>query len=228
MLKYYEQYVKKCKYFERTTIAELLYMAEWSQRNNLKRADKILQNSKRRIIFSTKSGIFWNSDAMHFDQFLSGIKEKYNMDLFMDTLLEIKRVHASTATDLAQNLLRLIRDFYLFEDDRNLIADLQYDVMMAGSSEKANIRDAMAKSNIKNDRPYPVDLEIFCDNNITNYACLSRPKLKIRLFKRENIQLFDYSIILILIYPNIRISKYLYRIIYLFLFKENFKFIVHI
>jgi len=203
MLKYYEQYVKKCKYFERTTIAELLYMAEWSQRNNLKRADKILQNSKRRIIFSTKSGIFWNSDVMHFDQFLSGIKEKYNMDLFMDTLLEIKR-------------------------DRNLIADLQYDVMMAGSSEKANIRDAMAKSNIKNDRHYPVDLEIFCDNNITNYACLSRPKLKIRLFKRENIQLFDYSIILILIYPIIRKSKYLYTIIYLFLFKENFKFIVHI
>jgi len=120
MLEYYELYVKKCKYFERTAIAELLYMAEWSQRNNLKRADKILQNSKRRIIFSTKSGIFWNSDVVHFDQFLSGIEEKYNIDLFMDTLLEIKRVHASTATDLAQNLLRLIRDFYLFEDDRNL------------------------------------------------------------------------------------------------------------
>ena len=71
---------------------------------------------------------------------------------------------------MAQNLIRLIKDFYLFKDDRNLIADLHYDVMMAGSSEKANIRDAMAKSNIKNDRPYPVDLEIFCDNNITNYA----------------------------------------------------------
>jgi len=47
-------------------------------------------------------------------------------------------------------------------------------------------------------------------------------------FIYENIQLFDYSIILILIYPIIRISKYLYTIIYLFLFKENFKFIVHI
>jgi hypothetical protein len=69
---------------------------------------------------------------------------------------------------VAQNLIRLIRDFYLFEDDRNLKADLHYDVMMAGYSEKANIRDAMAKINIKNDRHYAVDLEIFCDNNITN------------------------------------------------------------
>ena len=168
MLEYYELYIKKCKYFERSTIAELLYMAEWSQRNNLKRADKTLQNTKRKIIFSTRSGIFWNSYVVHFYQFLNGIKEIYNMDLFMDTLLEIKRVHASTATDLAQNFIRLIRDFYLFEIDRNLIANLQYDVMMAGSSEKANIRDAMAKFNIKNDRHYEVDLEIFCENNITN------------------------------------------------------------
>jgi hypothetical protein len=110
MLSYYELYIKKCKYYERTTIAELLYMAELCHRNNMKRAEKILQNSKRRIILSTKSGIFWNSDIAHHDHFLNSKKETNNMDLFMASLSETKKVHISMATDLALKLVGLTRD----------------------------------------------------------------------------------------------------------------------
>jgi hypothetical protein len=39
------------------------------------------------------------------------------MNLFLDALQETKRVHVQKATDLAYQLIKLIRDFSLFEDD---------------------------------------------------------------------------------------------------------------
>lgn len=85
----------------------------------------------------------------------------------MNLLLETKRVHISMAIDFALKLVRLIRDFYFFEHDRNLIADLQYEIMMAGFSEESNIKSTMEKFNIKRDRHYFVDLKIFCTSRIT-------------------------------------------------------------
>ena len=66
----------------------------------------------------------------------------------MDSLLETKRVHISMATDLALKFVRLIRDFSFFEHDRNLIADLQYEVVMAGLGEESNINSTMENSTL--------------------------------------------------------------------------------
>jgi hypothetical protein len=49
------------------------------------------------------------------------------MELFLDPLQETKRVHLQKETE------------GLYEDDSMIIADLNYEIMMAESSEKADI-----------------------------------------------------------------------------------------
>ncbi len=61
------------------------------------------------------------------------------MELFLDPLQETKRVQVQKATDLAYQLIKILRDFSLYEDDSMIIADLNYEIMMAESSEKADI-----------------------------------------------------------------------------------------
>jgi hypothetical protein len=74
------------------------------------------------------------------------------MNLFLDALQETKRVHAQKATDLAYQLIKLIRDFTLFEDDSMIIADLIYEITVAELLEKVDIESFVDKFNVKTSR----------------------------------------------------------------------------
>jgi hypothetical protein len=71
------------------------------------------------------------------------------MELFLDALQETKRVHVQKATDLAYQLIKLLTDFSLYEDDSMIKADLNYEIMMAESLEKAAIKCVVEKFNVK-------------------------------------------------------------------------------
>jgi hypothetical protein len=74
MYKYYCNYKPKDVPESRDTVMNTLYAAEYCLNYKTKRADKIVQRQKRSIIFSTKSGLFWNSDIHSHDKFLNNIK----------------------------------------------------------------------------------------------------------------------------------------------------------
>jgi hypothetical protein len=86
------------------------------------------------------------------------------MELFLDALQETKRVHVQKVTDLAYQLIKLLTDFSLYEDDSMIIADLNYEIMMAESLEKADIECVVEKFNVKMSRMYIVEIEHHCTN----------------------------------------------------------------
>ena len=79
------------------------------------------------------------------------------MELFLDALQETKRVHVQKVTDLAYQLIKLLRDSMIK-------ADLNYEIMMAESLEKADIEFVVEKFNVKMSRMYIVEIEHHCTN----------------------------------------------------------------
>ena len=106
----------------------------------LLRAEKFIQRTKRKIIISTQTGLFWNSDAIQFDQILKTILEPLNMNLFMDSLLELKRVHIERAKEITHVPIKTIRHFCFLDRDRDVISDTTYDIMIVGSAEKSDLK----------------------------------------------------------------------------------------
>ena len=73
------------------------------------------KSTKRKIIRSTATGTFWNSDSLYHDQFMEQIKTPLNLLIFLDVIQETKRVHKQKCADLAHELIKIIRDFNFFE-----------------------------------------------------------------------------------------------------------------
>jgi len=107
------------------------------------------------------------------------------MSLFFDALQETKRVHLQKATDLAYQLIKLLRDFCMFEDESMIIADLNYEIVVAESAEKADIESVVDKFNIKMSRMYIVEIEHHCTNcsaqklKVISLNCRSRNLIKL-------------------------------------------------
>ena len=65
-----------------------------------------------------------------------------------NALIEIKRVHTERAKNIIHDLIKLIRDFCFFDRDRDIITDVTYGIMIAGSAEKSEIRQIIEKFNV--------------------------------------------------------------------------------
>ncbi len=80
------------------------------------------------------------------------------MNLFMDSLLELKRVHIERA-----------KDFCFFDRDREVISNTTYDITAAGSAEKSDLKLLIEKfnTNVNQNRIFIVDLEHYCTTIVT-------------------------------------------------------------
>ncbi len=58
----------------------------------------------------------------------------------MDSLLELKRVHIERAKEITHVSIKTIRDFCFLDRDRDVISDTTYDIMIAGSAEKSDLK----------------------------------------------------------------------------------------
>jgi hypothetical protein len=89
---YYHRHISDIVIEHRHIIAELLYTAETNiSKHRIVRIEKIKQTSKRRIILSTATGTFWNSDSLYHDQFMASIKTPLSLKDFMDVVQETRK-----------------------------------------------------------------------------------------------------------------------------------------
>ena len=169
MLKYHSTYSNNIGINDKNATAVILYSAEFCQNNNTARADKAIQRAKRKIIISTQTGLFWNSEVSQFEQFLKTISEPLNMQLLIDSLLELKRVYIEKAKESTFVLIKRIRDFCFFERDREVVSDTAHEFLVNGSAEKADLKLLIDKFNVflDHDRTFILDLEHYCTTIVT-------------------------------------------------------------
>jgi len=154
MLKYYSTFSKNIGINDKNATAEILTVKITVQQE-LKKSSKNKEKNSH-----------LNTNGLILELRSNPIR---SVSEFMDSLLELKRVHIERAKEITHVLVKTIRDFCFFDRDREVISNTTYDITAAGSAEKSDLKLLIEKfnTNVNQNRIFIVDLEHYCTTIVT-------------------------------------------------------------